>query len=113
MKESFKGPLFFCEHCGSPVPQKAKQCPTCGRFFASVRCPSCGFTGSEELFSEGCPICGYSRGKQEPHAADIYRDKIPSYRTPRGPVAPLPWWVYGISLFALLVAIATILYVMI
>jgi ssDNA-binding Zn-finger/Zn-ribbon topoisomerase 1 len=38
----------------------AKSCPQCGRFFASVRCPHCGFTGRDEDFVRGCPVCGYS-----------------------------------------------------
>lgn len=53
---------FFCEHCGEEVPQSARFCRKCGRFFASVRCPACGFTGKQEQFSKGCPKCGYAVG---------------------------------------------------
>jgi ssDNA-binding Zn-finger/Zn-ribbon topoisomerase 1 len=53
-------PHFFCENCGVKVPLRAKQCPRCGRLFQSVRCPSCGFTGEEALFTRGCPVCGYT-----------------------------------------------------
>jgi ssDNA-binding Zn-finger/Zn-ribbon topoisomerase 1 len=42
------------------VGRDTKKCPKCGRFFASVRCPRCGFTGSEDDFPAGCPACGYS-----------------------------------------------------
>jgi predicted RNA-binding Zn-ribbon protein involved in translation (DUF1610 family) len=53
-------PHFFCENCGAEAPLQAKQCPRCGKFFQSVRCPSCGFTGEEALFTRGCPVCGYT-----------------------------------------------------
>jgi uncharacterized membrane protein YvbJ len=55
-----KKPRFFCDNCGAEVPMAAKSCPQCGRFFASVRCPKCGFTGRDEDFVRGCPVCGYS-----------------------------------------------------
>ena len=51
---------FFCESCGSEVPRNSKVCPTCGKFFASVRCPQCGRIGSNEDFKNGCPTCGYA-----------------------------------------------------
>jgi ssDNA-binding Zn-finger/Zn-ribbon topoisomerase 1 len=55
-----KKPRFFCDNCGAEVAMSAKSCPACGRFFASVRCPKCGFTGKDEDFVRGCPACGYS-----------------------------------------------------
>jgi predicted RNA-binding Zn-ribbon protein involved in translation (DUF1610 family) len=55
-----KKPRFFCDNCGAEVAMSAKSCPQCGRFFASVRCPKCGFTGRDEDFAQGCPVCGYS-----------------------------------------------------
>ena len=54
---------FFCENCGSEVPENAKVCKTCGKFFISVRCPECGATGSHEDFKDGCPRCGYAVNK--------------------------------------------------
>ena len=51
---------FFCESCGSEVPRNSKTCPTCGKFFASVRCPQCGRIGSNDDFKNGCPTCGYA-----------------------------------------------------
>lgn len=54
---------FFCENCGSEVPQNAKVCRHCGRFFSSVRCPVCGTTGTNKKFENGCPTCGYAVGK--------------------------------------------------
>lgn len=53
---------FFCENCGAEVPQNAKVCRHCGRFFSSVRCPSCGTTGTNKTFENGCPNCGYAVG---------------------------------------------------
>ena len=51
---------FFCESCGSEVPRNSRTCPTCGKFFASVRCPQCGRIGSNDDFKNGCPTCGYA-----------------------------------------------------
>ncbi len=54
---------FFCENCGAEVPENAKLCKTCGKFFISVRCPNCGRTGTSKEFKKGCPSCGYAAGK--------------------------------------------------
>lgn len=112
MKNSFKGPLFFCENCGSPVHRDAKKCPHCGRFFSSVRCPSCNFTGSEALFSEGCPMCGYS-SPAERDGGGTHRNNLEFQNTIQGPVKPLPWWTYGITFLALvtvlIIAVLTVI----
>lgn len=62
MKVDTKKAKFFCDCCGSEVPQNAKVCQYCGKFFAAVRCPKCGNTGSPEQFTNGCPKCGYAVG---------------------------------------------------
>ncbi|WP_294429795.1 zinc ribbon domain-containing protein [uncultured Treponema sp.] len=54
---------FFCENCGAEVPQNAKVCRHCGKFFSSVRCPVCGTTGTPGKFTNGCPTCGYAVGQ--------------------------------------------------
>ena len=54
---------FFCENCGAEVPQNARVCRHCGKFFSSVRCPVCGTTGSPSKFANGCPKCGYAVGQ--------------------------------------------------
>lgn len=54
---------FFCENCGEEVPEKAKICTHCGKFFTNVRCPKCGHQGNHRDFSNGCPNCGYSKQK--------------------------------------------------
>ena len=51
---------FFCENCGAEVPENAKVCKKCGKFFISVRCPGCGKTGNSKDFEKGCPFCGYA-----------------------------------------------------
>lgn len=98
-----RSPKFFCEHCGAEVGRDEKSCRRCGRFFSSVRCPSCGFAGREDLFAEGCPVCGYSS------------TSAPSPR--RGPsdapaAPPLPFWVYLLTLAALAAAFAAAVYLM-
>ncbi len=59
MKENKKA-RFFCESCDTEVVGDAKFCPTCGRFFSSVRCPACELTGEHYHFENGCPACGYA-----------------------------------------------------
>ena len=54
-----KAKEFYCEACGNSVSLKASKCPHCGKLFDSVKCPKCEFTGASELFSNGCPVCGY------------------------------------------------------
>ena len=84
-----KTPKFFCDNCSTEVHINAKNCPGCGRFFSSVRCPACGFSGEEDRFRNGCPKCGYSalpedsrvRNKGQPKAAKSAPD-------------PLPFWIY-------------------
>lgn len=66
---------FFCENCGSEVPQNAKMCRHCGRFFSSVRCPSCGTTGSNQKFANGCPNCGYAVGKGKNYTPSLEKEK--------------------------------------
>jgi predicted RNA-binding Zn-ribbon protein involved in translation (DUF1610 family) len=93
-----KSPRFFCDNCGAEVGRDLEKCPRCGRFFASVRCPACGFTGEERLFKNGCPSCGYS--------APPTRASGGGRRKDTGPAGPLPLWVYLVSIFALLCAAA-------
>jgi predicted RNA-binding Zn-ribbon protein involved in translation (DUF1610 family) len=98
-----KKPRFFCDNCGVEVGRDAKSCPRCGRFFASIRCPACGFAGEERLFSGGCPACGYS---SPPKAGQTLREK----KTPSG---SLPAWVYIIAVSALIAVLAFLLFALI
>jgi uncharacterized membrane protein YvbJ len=97
-------PRFFCDNCGQEVTDSEKTCPYCGRYFASVRCPACGFSGEDKLFVNGCPSCGYS-------ASPSIAPKKPKPKRPRKknkpPAAdPLPVLVYVISFLALIVVLA-------
>jgi hypothetical protein len=60
MKTKKQHAKFFCENCGTEVPENARVCRNCGRFFSSVRCPKCGASGQASLFDKGCPVCGYA-----------------------------------------------------
>jgi uncharacterized membrane protein YvbJ len=97
MKEK---PRFFCDNCGSEVDSGAKACPRCGRFFSSVRCPSCGYTGEDKLFINGCPSCGYSAppGNQAPQ-----RSKKPAAKSSSS-------WAYILSFLILLAIVAVFSY---
>ena len=65
MKKKEQHAKFFCENCGAEVPENAKVCRHCGRFFSSVRCPKCGASGPSSMFDKGCPNCGYAMNDSE------------------------------------------------
>ncbi|MDR0389970.1 MAG: zinc ribbon domain-containing protein [Spirochaetaceae bacterium] len=95
---------FFCENCGAEVGRDAKQCPACGKFFSSILCPSCGFSGEEFLFDQGCPVCGYSAPGGKPvNAPANTNGRHPRKSKPSG---ALPWWVYALTVLALLGVLA-------
>ncbi|MDR2177536.1 MAG: hypothetical protein LBP20_05780 [Treponema sp.] len=115
---STKKPHFFCDNCGAEVEMSAKNCPACGRFFASVRCPKCGFTGKDEDFIRGCPVCGYSTvpggpaanggGKHEANSKkSVSRSR--GRTTPRKAAFTPPFWLYLFAALTLICAL-TILY---
>jgi hypothetical protein len=93
---------YFCEHCGREVNGRARICPFCGRFFSSVKCPRCGFSGDSEEFLDGCPACGYG----VPKKVAIEDVAVKRGRTSPGLNDKLPTWVYLIALFALVIALA-------
>jgi len=86
---SLSKPRFFCEGCGFEVPRAAKDCPKCGKQFASVLCPACDFVGEAALFKGGCPICGYSSGVSPDNSGSLVN--FPESKKPAG---ALPFWVY-------------------
>jgi predicted RNA-binding Zn-ribbon protein involved in translation (DUF1610 family) len=93
-----KKPRFFCDNCGAEVGRHEKSCPKCGRFFASVRCPACGFSGEEALFTGGCPACGYSA----PGPAKKRGWSRGDQNNGRIAAGALPVWVYLFSILALI-----------
>lgn len=111
--EKKKSPRFFCDGCGREVDASDERCPSCGKFFASIRCPKCGFTGDQGVFLSGCPVCGYSAPKD---GQDYKNKKTGLGQTERGFAggevssanAPLPQWLY-ILVCALVILTLTIL----
>jgi len=87
-----KRPRYFCEHCGLEVRKNAKICPRCGRFFSSVKCPRCGYTGQAEDFESGCPVCGYAE------AANAAPEPV---LPPPAVAPPPPRWAYALALLVL------------
>jgi predicted RNA-binding Zn-ribbon protein involved in translation (DUF1610 family) len=94
------GARFFCENCGAEVKRNAKNCPRCGRSFANVLCPSCGFVGEGSLFSAGCPVCGYTAGP--PAAPKPKTGKLPAKKVAASP----PAWAYLLAILALVGVLA-------
>ena len=74
---------FFCENCGAEVPQNARVCKHCGKFFSSVRCPVCGTTGTPAKFANGCPNCGYAIGQGQKVAAPKQKEEKASRKSKR------------------------------
>ena len=120
---------FFCENCGAEVPADARVCKNCGRFFYSVRCPTCRATRSASSFAKGCPVCGYAMDsgtfnisayseeeKEEVHRrlSGAEQKKIKSAfasyerKRARGAGSALPLWVYAVTFVVLLGVIAAV-----
>jgi len=108
-----KNPKFFCENCNQEVRRDALVCPHCGRFFASVRCPMCHYTGTHKDFKEGCPNCGYSiSGSSKKEQAKKAPPLTPAKRRPAGNDDSLPAWVYrlvlSLTVFVIIICITVI-----
>ena len=109
------GAKFFCENCGALVDETENSCPQCGLFFNAVRCPSCGFVGSQEDFKKGCPACGFL--KPETGGGIQNKESKPGKRKPANQrrtnsylhPGPLPFWVYLLILAVLLAVLGIIL----
>jgi hypothetical protein len=71
---------FFCDSCGAAVWAKADTCPACGKTFAAVRCPQCGYEGKPSDFVRGCVVCGYMApegGRGKPRSQARPRRELP------------------------------------
>jgi uncharacterized membrane protein YvbJ len=99
-------PRFFCENCGAEVPRDEEKCPQCGKYFASVRCPACGFIGETAKFKGGCPVCGYSTANAPSKSGN--RKKIPENKYT---AASLPFWVYILTAAAFTAILAALFFV--
>ncbi len=103
-----KLPKFFCEYCGTEVRQNDKVCPHCGRFFASVKCPSCGFAGDSRAFRNGCPVCGYAvKTDDASRTGSTHQVQKRPLGKRSSATDPLPWWIYVLS-FGLLALVAAL-----
>jgi len=111
MTKNTKKARFFCEYCDHEVKDDAKFCPYCGRFFASVRCPNCGYTGNHGEFSDGCPKCGYAMNgssvKNELNKKKKKEYKNNSIKKEHHEDA-LPFWIYLFSIALLIVLLLII-----
>lgn len=103
--------LFYCESCGSEVPQNAKFCNTCGKFFTFVRCPKCQFTGDSKKFTNGCPKCGYALKKTDTRQG-IGHKKSSGFTWNRSrnnkegtEDSSLPVWIYIVTILALIAVV--------
>ena len=103
--EKGHSPKFFCENCGQEVKRNTKVCPHCGRFFASVRCPSCNYMGHTDEFINGCPSCGFAvSSDSNKNTKKYHRNKLKEYRAKYKSNRyddPLPWWVYSLVIGSL------------
>jgi ssDNA-binding Zn-finger/Zn-ribbon topoisomerase 1 len=105
-----KKPRFFCDNCGAEVDMTAKSCPACGRFFASVRCPKCGYTGRDSDFAHGCPACGYSAVPGgDPTTGAHHKPGRNSKKGAPAQSGPLPLWMYVLASL-ILIFVLVILY---
>lgn len=100
---------FFCESCGKEVKRRDSICPNCGRFFASVKCPACNYTGAESRFKNGCPRCGYAVHRHD-RRKDFIKEKSSGATSSRFYDEGLPWWVYLVVFLAFLVVVGMVLF---
>jgi hypothetical protein len=101
-----KLPRFFCDNCSYEVDHQVKACPHCGRYFASVRCPVCDFSGLDKMFLNGCPLCGYSA----PPVPKTSMIKPPKQKKRRSKEPNLPL-TYIVAFVVLIAAIFLLSYV--
>jgi len=100
-------PKFYCENCGKEVKRSANVCPHCGRFFASVKCPACNYTGEESQFKNGCPRCGYAVHRHSRKKEFMQNTKS---RKARIYDEGLPVWVYVVVFVAFLTVAGVVLF---
>lgn len=92
---------FYCEFCNTEVKANAKSCSNCGKIFVSVKCPKCGKIGPQQIFTSGCPICGYASSSGEKNKSSI-NFKFPEKKSYSNDSLPL--WTFFV-IFAVLAVI--------
>ena len=111
MKKSkkFEKAKFYCESCGAEVPQNARVCTNCGKFFSSVKCPKCGRTGKTEEFIHGCPKCGYAVSNYHHSNLGLNNGSYGAggslFKRRRFVDSGLPIWVYIICIVVLIILV--------
>ncbi|MDR3325483.1 MAG: hypothetical protein LBS82_05835 [Spirochaetaceae bacterium] len=91
-----KKPRFVCDNCGAEIAASEKRCPQCSRYFSSIRCPKCGFTGQEEQFLGGCPGCGAAKTR--------------SVKKAPPPKPELPTWAYAVAIGVMVLALSLLFF---
>ncbi|MBP5437353.1 MAG: hypothetical protein J6Y30_05155 [Treponema sp.] len=128
MAKSSTKAKYFCENCGSEVAANARCCPRCGKFFSSVRCPSCGHMGTVHDFKYGCPVCHYamteddingtsggdeksSRDSRNKKSKSKVRNKSSRSFTPGKILGDdVPAWLFIVSVIVLIGILALVIY---
>ena len=121
----------FCTSCGAQLEDDAKFCPKCGKFFSSVRCPECGFTGDVKTFLNGCPQCGYAMGnisngnkntkepKRKMHSYEkkriktafkSFENKTQNDKTQSATSEDTPRWVFIIAIIVLIIIVGFVFF---
>lgn len=93
---------FFCDSCGAAVAARADKCPACGKVFAAVRCPNCGYEGRPSEFARGCKVCGYLA--EEGARGQPGRRTRPTTRLSRGTAL-----ILGASLVLVLIVLVSLI----
>ncbi|MCL2411918.1 MAG: hypothetical protein FWC97_09790 [Treponema sp.] len=105
-----KKPRFFCDNCACEVGSEKKSCPHCGRFFASTRCPACGYSGEDRMFKDGCPMCGYSSIQTSGSKKINKKSKLARPTRPAFKPTSSSFWTYVAAAFVLLAVITLLSY---
>jgi hypothetical protein len=75
--------------------------------FGAVLCPRCGFSGDSDLFSHGCPACGYLEENQTPEYPQDRRNRKSLFSWPR--LSPLFYMIGIVVLVSLIFYFITLL----
>jgi len=107
-----KAPRFYCDYCGTEVSGKVEKCPSCGRYFSSIKCPKCGFSGREELFTDGCPVCFYAKGSggKRPSGRQDSSGRQAGRGAKTPPDSGIESWIYIVAASLLVLTLAVLFF---